>query len=112
MRAGAAGHGDRLGGGRGRVAEAERSAERTRPRRGGRETGGKTWPEHFDLVLAADVLYERRNVEPLVERLLQLAPIALLALAGRPYEETFLREWPGQAESVAERVLRLTPPPG
>ena len=61
------------------------------------------------LVLAADVLYERRNVEPLVERLQELAPIALLALAGRPYEDTFVREWPGSAEQVAERVLRLTP---
>jgi len=70
----------------------------------------QTWSERFDLVLAADVLYERRNVEPLVERLLQLAPIALLALAGRPYEDTFLREWPGVTEPVAERVLRLTPP--
>jgi predicted nicotinamide N-methyase len=69
----------------------------------------QTWPERFDLVLAADVLYERRNVEPLVERLRELAPIALLALAGRPYEDTFLREWPGRAEQVAERVLRLTP---
>ncbi len=72
----------------------------------------QTWSERFDLVLAADVLYERRNVEPLVERLLQLAPIALLALAGRPYEDTFLREWPGVTESVAERVLRLTRPRG
>ncbi|HEV8103148.1 MAG TPA: methyltransferase domain-containing protein [Gaiellaceae bacterium] len=70
----------------------------------------QTWSERFDLVLAADVLYERRNVEPLVERLQELAPIALLALAGRPYEDTFLREWPGRAEQVAERVLRLTPP--
>jgi predicted nicotinamide N-methyase len=69
----------------------------------------QTWPERFDLVLAADVLYERRNVEPLVERLQELAPIALLALAGRPYEDTFVREWPGSAEQVAERVLRLTP---
>lgn len=72
----------------------------------------RAWPERFDLVLAADVLYERRNVEPLVERLLQLAPSALLALAGRPYEDTFLRDWPGSTESVAERVLRLTPPRG
>ena len=27
------------------------------------------WDERFDLVLAADVLYEQRNVEPLLERL-------------------------------------------
>jgi predicted nicotinamide N-methyase len=72
----------------------------------------QTWTKRFDLLLAADVLYERRNVEPLVERLQELAPIALLALAGRPYEDTFLRDWPGRAEHVAERVLRLTPPQG
>lgn len=49
------------------------------------------WDERFDLVLAADVLYERRNVEPVLERLLALAPVALVALAGRPYEDVFLQ---------------------
>jgi predicted nicotinamide N-methyase len=68
------------------------------------------WPARFDLALAADVLYERRNVEPLVERLVQIAPVALLALAGRPYERTFLEAWPGGIAEVAERVVRLTPP--
>jgi len=37
------------------------------------------WDERFDLVLAADVLYERRNVAPLVARLAELAPVALIA---------------------------------
>ena len=68
------------------------------------------WEEVFDLVLAADVLYERRNVEPLVERLATLADVSLLGLAGRPYEETFLRLWPGDVETVADRVVRLTRP--
>jgi predicted nicotinamide N-methyase len=68
------------------------------------------WPARFDLALAADVLYERRNVEPLVARLGELAPASLLALAGRPYEETFLDAWPGTGEAVADRVVRLTPP--
>ena len=46
--------------------------------------------ERFDLVLAADVLYEHRNVEPVLDRVRELAPQALVALAGRPYEESFL----------------------
>jgi predicted nicotinamide N-methyase len=50
----------------------------------------ESWNERFDLALAADVLYERRNVEPVLERLAELAPDALIALAGRPYEEAFL----------------------
>jgi predicted nicotinamide N-methyase len=64
------------------------------------------WPESFDLALAADVLYERRNVEPLVERLRELAPTALVALAGRPYEAEFLRAT--ASEEIAPRVVRLT----
>jgi predicted nicotinamide N-methyase len=65
------------------------------------------WTERFDLALAADVLYERRNVEPLLDRLRELAPAALVGLAGRPYERQFL-EAAGVAEQVAERVVRLT----
>jgi predicted nicotinamide N-methyase len=49
------------------------------------------WPERFDLALAADVLYESRNVAPVFARLRELAPESLVALAGRPYEEAFLR---------------------
>ena len=64
------------------------------------------WPERFDLALAADVLYEQRNVEPLLERLREVAPIALVGLAGRPYEAEFLRR-AGDVETVAERVVRL-----
>jgi predicted nicotinamide N-methyase len=59
----------------------------------------------FDLVLAADVLYEQRNVEPLLAVLPRLGPEALVALAGRPYEAEFLRRV--DAEPVAERVVRL-----
>jgi len=64
------------------------------------------WPERFDLALAADVLYERRNVEPLLERLTELAPVALVGLAGRPYEAEFLRRV--ETAPVAERVVRVT----
>ena len=64
------------------------------------------WEERFDLVLAADVLYERRNVEPVLQRLRELAPIALVALAGRPYEDAFL-ERADHTEPVAPRVVKL-----
>jgi predicted nicotinamide N-methyase len=65
-----------------------------------------TWEERFDLALAADVLYERRNVEPLVERLRELAPEALVGLAGRPYEIAFL-EATG-AVLVAPRIAQVS----
>jgi predicted nicotinamide N-methyase len=64
------------------------------------------WDERFDLALAADVLYERRNVEPVLERLHGLAPTALVALAGRPYEDAFLQQ-AGNAVEIAPRVVRL-----
>ena len=64
------------------------------------------WLERFDLALAADVLYERRNVEPLLERLRELAPVAYVGLAGRPYEAEFLR-MAGSVVEVAERVVAL-----
>ena len=64
------------------------------------------WPERFDLALAADVLYERRNVEPLLERLEELAPAAVVGLAGRPYEDEFMRRAPA-ATQVAPRVVRI-----
>jgi predicted nicotinamide N-methyase len=65
------------------------------------------WPARFDLALAADVLYEHRNVEPLLALLPTLAPESLLGLAGRPYESEFLAR-AGAAERVADRVVRLT----
>jgi predicted nicotinamide N-methyase len=64
------------------------------------------WPERFDLALAADVLYERRNVEPLLERLRELAPVAYIGLAGRPYEAEFLGK-AGSVVEIAERVVSL-----
>jgi predicted nicotinamide N-methyase len=64
------------------------------------------WPDRFDLALAADVLYEQRNVEPVLDRLHELAPQALVGLAGRPYESEFVRA-AGHVEQVAERVVLL-----
>jgi predicted nicotinamide N-methyase len=66
----------------------------------------KPWGERFDLAIVADVLYERRNVEPVLARLRELAPESLVALAGRPYEDAFLRAV-GRYEEVAPRVVRI-----
>ena len=46
----------------------------------------------FDLVLAADVLYERSAVAQLLALLPQLAPAAWLADPGRPAAEPFLEQ--------------------
>jgi predicted nicotinamide N-methyase len=46
----------------------------------------------FDLVLAADVLYERGSVAPLLSLLPRLAPEAWLADPGRPAAAAFLEE--------------------
>jgi predicted nicotinamide N-methyase len=52
----------------------------------------------FDLVLAADVLYERASFAPLLSLLPQLAPEAWLADPGRPAADAFFeqagRRWP------------------
>lgn len=64
------------------------------------------WHERFDLALAADVLYEERNVAPLLARLRELAPVAYVGLAGRPYEAEFLRR-AGGVEEIADRVVSL-----
>ena len=61
------------------------------------------WDERFDLLLAADVLYEERNVEPVLERVRELAPVAIVALAGRPYEGAFLR----LAEASGKRIEHI-----
>jgi predicted nicotinamide N-methyase len=62
------------------------------------------WDERFDLAVAADVLYEHRNVEPLLRLLPQLAPETLLGLAGRPHERDAVEAL--NAVEVAPRVVR------
>jgi hypothetical protein len=52
------------------------------------------------------VLYERRNIEPLLARLRELAPRALVGLAGRPYEAEFL-DRAGSVLEIAERVVSV-----
>src|SRR5205823_1864549 len=68
-----------------------------------------SWDERFDLVLAADVLYERRNVEPVLARLRELAPEALVALAGRPYEREFVEHAAASGKRVEQvgKLVRL-----
>jgi predicted nicotinamide N-methyase len=46
----------------------------------------------FDLALAADVLYERAGVAPLLSLLPRLAPQGLVADPGRPAAEAFLEQ--------------------
>ena len=63
----------------------------------------------FDLVLAADVLYERAGVAPLLSLLPRLAPLALVADPGRPAAEAFLeqafRRW--SVETSIRGVVRI-----
>jgi predicted nicotinamide N-methyase len=66
----------------------------------------------FDLVLASDVLYERRNLEPLLELLPKLGNEALLADPGRPALREFLdravESWRVEATGTLYR-LELQP---
>ena len=63
----------------------------------------------FDLVLAADVLYERASVAALLSLLPRLAPQAWLADPGRPAAGAFIeqvkRRWP--VETRVRGVVRL-----
>ena len=62
----------------------------------------------WDLVLAADVLYERRNVEPVLALLPGLGSEILVAEPGRPAAGEFL-ERAGEAWQVETRDLRESP---
>ena len=63
----------------------------------------------FDLVLAADVLYERRSVAPLLSLLRRLAPEAWVADPGRPAAAAFLDQARrrGQVETTTRGVVQL-----
>ena len=63
----------------------------------------------FDLVLAADVLYEAANVAPLLSLLPRLAPEAWLADPGRPAAEAFLELARGRwsIETRVRGVVRI-----
>jgi predicted nicotinamide N-methyase len=62
----------------------------------------------WELVLGADLLYEHRNAEQLLELLPRLGGDVLLAEPGRPFAQAFLARW--HVEPVAERVYRLRLP--
>jgi predicted nicotinamide N-methyase len=67
-------------------------------------------PERFgadwDLVLAADVLYEQRNADQLLELLPRLGGSeVLLAEPGRPFAKDFLARW--DVEEIGDRLYRL-----
>jgi predicted nicotinamide N-methyase len=60
----------------------------------------------WDLVLAADVLYEQRNAEQLLALLPQLdAREILVAEPGRPFAKGFFDHW--DVVEVADRLYRL-----
>ena len=59
----------------------------------------------WDLVLGADLLYEERNANALLELLPRLGGDILLAEPGRPFAARFLGRW--DVEEVADRVYRL-----
>jgi predicted nicotinamide N-methyase len=68
-------------------------------------------PERFgtgwDIVLAADVLYEQRNADQLLQLLPRLeAGEILLAEPGRPFAQPFFAAW-GAVEELGERLYRL-----
>jgi predicted nicotinamide N-methyase len=58
----------------------------------------------FDVVLAADVLYEDASVEPLLSLLARLAPEAWLADPGRPAADAFIEQAGRRGWTVETRV--------
>jgi predicted nicotinamide N-methyase len=73
------------------------------------EPGGLVGRGPFDLVLAADVLYERAAVAPLLSLLPRLAPEGWLADPGRPAADAFLeqasRRW--QVETRLRGIVQI-----
>ena len=59
----------------------------------------------WDLVLGADLLYEQRNADRLLELLPRLGGDLLLADPGRPFAPAFFAHW--DVEEIADRVYRL-----
>jgi predicted nicotinamide N-methyase len=77
-----------------------------------RRADWRVFEGEYDVALAADVLYEERNVEPLLELLPRLAPEVWLAEPGRPHAATFFdrarEQW--QVAEQPDRVFLLTRP--
>ena len=64
----------------------------------------------WDLVLGADLLYERRNVDQLLELLPRLGGEILIAEPGRPPAARFFQEVALEVEALDDRIYRLTAP--
>jgi predicted nicotinamide N-methyase len=64
----------------------------------------------WDLVLGADLLYERRNADQLLELLPRLGGEILLAEPGRPPAARFFQEVPLEVEPLDDRLYRLKAP--
>jgi predicted nicotinamide N-methyase len=64
----------------------------------------------WELVLGADLLYERRNVDQLLSLLPRLGGEILLAEPGRPPAARFFEQIELAVESLGDRVYRLTAP--
>jgi predicted nicotinamide N-methyase len=64
----------------------------------------------WDLVLGADLLYERRNVDQLLSLLPRLGGEVLLAEPGRPPAARFFDEIELDVKPLGDRVYRLTDP--
>src|SRR2546423_9203507 len=62
----------------------------------------------WDLVLGADLLYEQRNADRLLDLLPRLGGDVLLADPGRPFARSFLAHW--DVERAADGVYRLRLP--
>ncbi len=60
----------------------------------------------FDLVLAADVLYERRNVDELLDLLPKLGGEVLLADPSRPFTKSFLEQAAEKKWKIKQRGTR------
>ena len=74
-----------------------------------RDAGALVARAPWDLVLASDVLYEARNVEPLLALLPRLADTVLLAEPGRPHASAFFEAAAGDwTIAAAPPVYRLT----
>jgi predicted nicotinamide N-methyase len=62
----------------------------------------------WELVLCADVLYERRNVDQLLELLPRLGGEVLIAEPGRPPAARFFEDVALEVEALEDRIYRLT----
>ena len=64
----------------------------------------------WDLVLGADLLYERRNVDQLLDLLPRLGREILLAEPGRPPAAQFFEEVELEVRALDDRIYQLTAP--